>query len=95
MSNGPQSIWSGGEPKTISNHYNGTGLNHMAVGTTTSADVDAATTCLQERGVALLFETPRHRPEVSASDAETSYQIMFESPDRILFEVIYTGPKAT
>ena len=83
------------DPANPAAHYNGTGLNHMAVGTTTSADVDAATTCLQERGVALLFETPRHRPEFSASDAETYYQIMFESPDRILFEVVYTGSKAT
>jgi hypothetical protein len=40
----------------------------------------------------MLFETPRHRPEFSSEDS-TYYQIMFESPDRILLEFVYTGPK--
>ena len=45
--------------------------------------------------VAPLVEiTPRHRPEFSASEHDTYYQIMFESPDRVLFEVVYEGPKA-
>jgi hypothetical protein len=34
-----------------------------------------------------------HRPEFSMSTEETYYQVMFESPDRILFEVVYTGTK--
>jgi hypothetical protein len=48
---------------------------------------------LKESGIPHLFETPRHRPEFSEGD-NTYYQVMFESPDRILFEVVYTGPKA-
>jgi hypothetical protein len=50
-------------------------------------------TYLKQHGIKALFETPRHRPEFSGSEAETYYQVMFESPDRILFEVVYTGPK--
>jgi hypothetical protein len=42
----------------------------------------------------MLFDTPRHRPDFSQSPDHTYYQIMFESPDRILFEVVYTGPLA-
>ncbi len=37
--------------------------------------------------------TPRHRPEFSQGPDQTYYQVMFESPDRVLFEVVYTGPK--
>jgi len=44
--------------------------------------------------VALLFETPRHRPEFAQSPEQTYYQIMFETPDRILLEVVYIGVKA-
>ncbi len=69
-------------------------MNHLAIGAESQADVDAIAADLTERGVALLFETPRHRPEFAQSDAQTYYQVMFASPDRILFEVVYTGPKS-
>jgi hypothetical protein len=49
--------------------------------------------CLQQHGIQALFDTPRHRPEFCSSPDNTYYQVMFESPDRILFEVVYTGPK--
>lgn len=77
----------------VANDYDGPGVNHVAVGAESVADVDSTVTYLQDRGVAALFETPRHRPEFSEDAAETYYQVMFESPDRILFEVVYTGPK--
>ena len=48
---------------------------------------------LKEKGVPSLFDTPRHRPDFS-SPGQTYDQIMFESPDQILFEVVYTGPAA-
>jgi hypothetical protein len=38
------------------------------------------------------FDTPRHRPEFAGGD-NTYYQVMFETPDRILAEVVYIGPK--
>lgn len=67
-------------------------MNHLAIGAESQADVDAAAEHLSSRDVAMLFETPRHRPEFSGEDS-TYYQIMFESPDRILFEFVYTGPR--
>jgi hypothetical protein len=38
------------------------------------------------------FDTPLQRPDFSSGD-NIYYQIMFEGPDRILFEFFYTGPK--
>ncbi len=54
--------------------------------------MDSAADYLRERGVELLFGTPRHNPEFS-SEESTYYQIMFTTPDNILLEVVYTGPK--
>jgi hypothetical protein len=68
-------------------------VNHIGIGAASVADVDAVAGYLASKGVAALFETPRHRPDFSASESETYYQVMFESPDRVLFEVVYTGPK--
>lgn len=86
------SLWFMGEAKPFSNDYDGPGMNHFAFGVSQQADVDMAAKYLTEKGVALLFETPRHRPEFSG-EGSTYYQIMFESPDRILFEIVYSGPK--
>jgi catechol 2,3-dioxygenase-like lactoylglutathione lyase family enzyme len=88
-----ESFWFAGEVKDVTNDYDGPGLNHIGLGAASQADVDAAAAYLSERGVALLFETPRHRPEFADDESRTYYQIMFETPDRILFEIVYTGPK--
>jgi catechol 2,3-dioxygenase-like lactoylglutathione lyase family enzyme len=88
------SLWFVSEVNGATNDYDGAGVNHLGVGVGSQADVDATGAYLQEKGVAALFETPRHRPEFSASERETYYQVMFESPDRVLFEVVYTGPKS-
>ncbi|MBA4180178.1 MAG: hypothetical protein C0506_06265 [Anaerolinea sp.] len=74
------------------NNRDALGVNHVAISAPSIADVDATVAYLRDRGVAALFETPRHRPEFSQGD-DTYYQVMFESPDRVLFEVVYTGPK--
>ncbi|RIK35597.1 MAG: hypothetical protein DCC58_20295 [Chloroflexi bacterium] len=89
---GGTSIWFIGEANDAANDYDGRGMNHLAVGTAAQGDVDTAAAWLRERGIELLFDTPRHRPEFSGEDS-TYYQIMFESPDHILLEVVYTGPK--
>ncbi len=47
---------------------------------------------LRERNIPPLFDTPRHRPEFAMNEEYTYYQVMFESPDRILFEIVYMGP---
>ena len=88
------SIWFITQVKAVSNDYDGPGLNHLAIGTTTQAEVDLVADYLRQRNVELLFATPRHRPEFAQGADQTYYQIMFESPDRILFEVVYMGAKA-
>jgi hypothetical protein len=93
LGSGPASIWFGPATRATENHYDAIGLNHLGIGTESAADVDAAAAYLSERGVALLFDTPRHRPEFSHGPGHTYYQIMFESPDRLLFEIVYIGAK--
>jgi catechol 2,3-dioxygenase-like lactoylglutathione lyase family enzyme len=93
-SKGGGSLWFVGDLKDVSNDYDGPGMNHLGIGTETQADVDAVAAYLAERGVELLFGTPQHRPEFSHSEDDTYYQVMFETPDRILLEVVYTGPKS-
>ena len=88
------SLWFAGQAKEVSNDYDGPGMNHIAIGTETPVDVDTAADYLREHGVKLLFETPRHRPDFAQSDEHTYYQVMFETPDRILVEIVYIGPKA-
>jgi catechol 2,3-dioxygenase-like lactoylglutathione lyase family enzyme len=87
-----ESIWFTGPVKDVSNDYDGPGMNHFAIAAESQADVDTAAAYLTGKGVEMLFETPRHRPEFSGEDT-TYYQIMFETPDRILLEFVYTGPK--
>jgi catechol 2,3-dioxygenase-like lactoylglutathione lyase family enzyme len=92
---GKGSLWFASEGlKDAANDYDGPGMNHIGIGTETQADVDAAAAYIAERGVPALFETPRHRPEFAGGDGQTYYQVMFETPDRILVEVVYTGARA-
>lgn len=87
------SAWFGTREKDVTNDYDGPGLNHLGIAADSIADVDATARYLEDRGVTALFETPRHRPEFSQDENSTYYQVMFESPDRILFEVVYVGAK--
>ncbi len=91
---GGASLWFVGQVNEARNDYDGAGMNHLGIGVESQADVDAVAGYLAERGMDRLFETPRHRPEFARSDDQTYYQVMFESPDRILLEVVYTGPKS-
>jgi catechol 2,3-dioxygenase-like lactoylglutathione lyase family enzyme len=87
------SIWFVGGAKEVENDYDGPGMNHIGIGAGSQADVDETVVYLPEHGIDCLFETPRHRPDFAMSEEHTYYQVMFESPDRVLFEVVYTGPK--
>jgi hypothetical protein len=82
-----------GGAKDVSNDYDGPGMNHIAFAAPSIADVDMAVSYLTEHDVEALFETPRHRPDFVGSDDQTYYQVMFESPDRILVEIVYAGPR--
>ena len=88
------SLWFVGHVKAVDYDYDGPGMNHLAISVTAQADVDTATAYLNGQGVPLLFETPRHRPEFAQSPDKTYYQVMFETPDRILLEVVYIGLKS-
>lgn len=87
------SVWFIGAANDAANDYDGPGVNHIGFQVDAQGDVDTAAGFLQERGIPALFETPRHRPDF-AEEPQTYYQVMFESPDRVLFEVVYTGPKS-
>jgi catechol 2,3-dioxygenase-like lactoylglutathione lyase family enzyme len=85
------SLWFSQPAKDTANDYDGPGINHLGISVKHQADVDEALLYLNQHGLAALFETPRHRAEFSRP-GETYYQVMFESPDRILFEIVYAGP---
>ncbi len=84
------SLWFGDPIKPVVNDYDGPGLNHLAIAAASVADVDAAVDWLKARGVPALFNTPCHRPEFSRPGS-TYYQVMFETPDRLLLEIVYSG----
>ncbi len=88
------SLWFDGHIKPVANDYDGNGMNHLGIAVPAQGDVDQVVAYLQEHGVKALFDTPRHRPEFCSGPDKTYYQVMFESPDRVLFEVVYTGPSA-
>jgi catechol 2,3-dioxygenase-like lactoylglutathione lyase family enzyme len=88
------SLWFGTEVKPVTNDYDGPGVNHIAFSVPAQGDVDTVVAYLTEHDTEHLFETPRHRPEFSSGEDQTYYQVMFETPDRILIEVVYTGPKS-
>jgi hypothetical protein len=79
--------------KDLDNDYDGIGTNHIAISVFNQSDVDLIVDYLKQHNVAALFGTPRHRPEMVSDPKNTMYQVMFESPDKILFEVVYLGPK--
>lgn len=86
------SLWFAGSTQAVENNYDGVGMNHLGIAVNTQAEVDQVVAYLQEHGIKELFDTPRLRPEFCAGPDKVYYQVMFESPDRVLFEVVYTGP---
>jgi catechol 2,3-dioxygenase-like lactoylglutathione lyase family enzyme len=91
---GKGSFWFASAPGKRKTDYDQLGVNHIAVRAEEQRDVDAVARFLKGHGVPALFETPRHRSEFAEGEGQTYYQVMFTSPDNILFEVVYIGPKA-
>jgi catechol 2,3-dioxygenase-like lactoylglutathione lyase family enzyme len=87
------SLWFSGQVKEAANDYDGPGFNHLGLHVPSIADVDATVAYMRSHEMTSLFETPRHRPEFAGSEDQTYYQVMFETPDRILIEVVYIGAK--
>ena len=88
-----QSVWFSPTSSTETANSDALGLNHLAFAAASVEDVDQLAAWLTEHGTTALYETPRHRPDFSGSDDDTYYQVMFTSPDGILFEMVYIGPK--
>lgn len=87
------SLWFIAGAKEVQNDYDGPGVNHIALAADSTIAVDATVAWLATQRIGCLFETPRHRPDFAQSEEHTYYQVMFESPDGILFEHVYIGGK--
>ena len=86
-------IWFVPAPKKVQTDYDAIGVNHISLRVEEQKDVDAVTEFIQKKEIPPLFNTPRHRPEFASTENDTYYQVMFESPDKVLFEIVYIGPK--
>ncbi len=92
-SGGEASLWFLKSQSNNQNNYDGVGVNHISLKVEEMENVDEVMEHLRLKNIEMLFDTPKHRPEFAAGENETYYQIMFESPDKVLFEVVYTGAK--
>lgn len=92
VGDGAGSVWIAPAGNGHANDRDGAGLNHLALTADSIEAVDAAAAWIAERGIPALYETPRHRPDFAWEEGLTYYQVMFDTPDRILVEVVYTGP---
>jgi len=90
---GEPSVWFIAAANGANNDYDGVGMNHLGIHASSQAEVDQVVEFIKERGIPALFDTPRHRPDFAQDENSTYYQVMFESPDSVLFEVVYGGPK--
>lgn len=88
------SLWFvGAGTKDVGNDYDGPGVNHVGIGAPAQDDIDAVVGYLKDQGIEALFGTPMHRDR-PGHEGHTYYNVMFASPDNVLFEVEYTGPKS-
>ena len=74
-------------------NYDQKGFNHLGFSADSISEVDEMVEWLKQHNISPLFDTPRHRPEFAKNEEETYYQVMFESPDKVLFEIVYIGKK--
>jgi hypothetical protein len=91
---GKGSFWFASAPGKRPTDYDQLGVNHLGIRAEAQADVDTVAVFLRRRNVSPLFGTPRHRPEFAEGAGQTYYQVIFASPDNVLLEVVYIGPKA-
>jgi catechol 2,3-dioxygenase-like lactoylglutathione lyase family enzyme len=87
------SLWFTNPIHQVENDSDGFGMNHIAFHAESIENVDETVTFLLAKNIPVLFDTPRHRPEFSNGPEDTYYQVMFETPDKILMEIVYIGPK--
>jgi glyoxylase I family protein len=89
VSNGTTDFWlieMSRERRDETFHRKNTGLNHLAFGVRSRADVDRfVAEFMKPRGVAPLYDSPREYPEYRAG----YYAVFFEDPDRLKVEVAH------
>jgi catechol 2,3-dioxygenase-like lactoylglutathione lyase family enzyme len=73
--------------------YDAIGTNHVGIRVEKKENIDEVVKFIEAKDIKPLFETPRHRAEFAADENSTYYQVMFESKDGILFEIVYIGAK--
>ncbi len=73
--------------------YDKKGMNHLSIRVEKQSNLDQVVSYLKENNIESLFDTPRHRPEFTSAQNETYYQVMFATPDNLLFEIVYIGAK--
>lgn len=84
------SLWIMRTSNETINHRDANGLNHLALSVSSKEDVDTfSTEFLKENNIECLFDTPKARPDFTG-DQNTYYQVMFELPGSVLFEVVFT-----
>jgi catechol 2,3-dioxygenase-like lactoylglutathione lyase family enzyme len=86
-------VWFMKSPKSEQSDTDMVGVSHVSFRVEQMSNIDEFVTYLKSKNVECLFDTPKHRPEFAGSEQETYYQVMFKSPDNILFEVVYVGKK--
>jgi catechol 2,3-dioxygenase-like lactoylglutathione lyase family enzyme len=86
-------IWFIDSKKKETMDYDMIGVNHIGIKVDTQDNLDKCIIFLKSKGINGLFDTPRHRPEFVQKPDETYYQIIFETPDKAQFELVYVGKK--
>lgn len=90
VQSGDLSLWFMAASDTTLNNRDAHGLNHLGLHLDSPTAVDEfITDFLNPNGIAPLFDTPRHRPDFAGENG-TYYQVMFQLPGDLLFEVVHT-----
>lgn len=84
------SLWIMEASEKTTNHRDANGMNHLAFHVSSQEEVDEfVEDFLVPNNITPLFDTPRARTDFTG-DKGMYYQVMFELPGSILFEVVYT-----
>ncbi len=84
-------IWFTDSSQKEQTNYDKIGMNHLSIRVGEQSDLDGCISYLKKEKIETLFDTPKHRSEFVDNQDETYYQVMFRSPDNILFELVYVG----
>ena len=89
---GGPSVWVMKATDETKNNRDSNGLNHFGFHVESKEEVDTfIAEFLKPNNIKCLFDTPKDRPEFfDAEKGGEYYQVMFEFPGSVLFEVVYT-----